>query len=522
MLLGSSNVFNLKTTFRNGIPGKDWISGFLKRHPDLTIRSPTALSTVRARMLNPTVTEKYFLELSNTLLSLGIKDIPVRIWNIDETSVPLLHKPTKIIAEKGIKNIPGRVGNSRDNVSVLACINAEGGEIPPMIIVKGKTYKSLHGYNTKDGVPGAVYTYQQRAWMEDALGEIWFRNHFLRHCGDNRPQIIMLDSHSSHETLGFLEAARENNIIVMAFPPHTTQWLCPLDKSVFGPLSREYNRICSEFMAENPNNMVNKWEWPKLFRQAHDRVFSTTNIKSGFKKCGIFPLDPSAVPSQAFAPSQPFDRKIPDSDISVVDDVMPSKIPTTSDSQMNKGTPLCKITPTVSSLSIETPVASTSHESVSFDNNYDVSNVDLLISMLSGELEYSLDETGAITVQISVACQTSDQVADHDQSFTSPENSLVSVSGNWSNEIDDMFSLSVETPKEKIKTSHKRLTSHRVLTSTDILNQKREEFERKEKEKEEKERKRMEREAKRMEKKNKGIKLPDKKKLSRSAKATET
>ena len=282
MLLGSSNVFNLKTTFRNGIPGKDWISGFLKRHPDLTIRSPTALSTVRARMLNPTVTEKYFLELSNTLLSLGIKDIPVRIWNIDETSVPLLHKPTKIIAEKGIKNIPGRVGNSRDNVSVLACINAEGGEIPPMIIVKGKTYKSLHGYNTKDGVPGAVYTYQQRAWMEDALGEIWFRNHFLRHCGDNRPQIIMLDSHSSHETLGFLEAARENNIIVMAFPPHTTQWLCPLDKSVFGPLSREYNRICSEFMAENPNNMVNKWEWPKLFRQAHDRVFSTTNIKSGF------------------------------------------------------------------------------------------------------------------------------------------------------------------------------------------------------------------------------------------------
>ena len=89
--------FQLKTTFRNGIPGKDWISGLLKRHPDLTIRSPTALSTVHARMLNPTVTEKYFLELSNTLVSLGIKDIPVRIWNINETSVPLLHKPTKII-----------------------------------------------------------------------------------------------------------------------------------------------------------------------------------------------------------------------------------------------------------------------------------------------------------------------------------------------------------------------------------------------------------------------------------------
>ena len=137
----------------------------LKKTPGSNYKVPTVLSTVRARMLNPTVTEKYFLELSNTLVSLGIKDIPVRIWNIDETSVPLLHKPTKIIAEKGIKNNPGRVGNSRDNVSVLACINAERGEIPPMIIVKGKTYKSLHGYNTKDGVLELyIPTSSERGW----------------------------------------------------------------------------------------------------------------------------------------------------------------------------------------------------------------------------------------------------------------------------------------------------------------------------------------------------------------------
>ena len=66
--------------------------------------------------------------------------------------------------------------------------------------------------------------------MEDTLGELWFSNHFLKHCGDAQLQLILLDLHSSHETLGFLEAALDNNVTVMAFPPHTTQWLYSLDK----------------------------------------------------------------------------------------------------------------------------------------------------------------------------------------------------------------------------------------------------------------------------------------------------
>ncbi|MEW8340326.1 MAG: hypothetical protein AB2708_10805 [Candidatus Thiodiazotropha taylori] len=277
----------------------------MERHKDISLRKPTALSTVRARMLNQTVTDNYFCTLSDIMNQLELQDKPMRIWNIDETSVPLLHKPAKVIGPTGVKNILGRVGNSRDNVSVLACVNAAGGEIPPQVIVKGKTYKSLHAYNTNEGVPGSVYTWQE--WMEDALGEIWFREHFLKHCGPDRPQLILLDSHSSHETLGLIEACISNDIALLTFPPHTTQWLCPLDKTVFGPLSRAYSRICSEFMASSPNNMVTKWEWPRLFKLAHDEAFTSSNIVSGFKKCGIFPLSREALPGSATAPSLPFD-----------------------------------------------------------------------------------------------------------------------------------------------------------------------------------------------------------------------
>ena len=69
------------------------------------------------------------------------------------------------------------------------------------------------------------YTYYERAWIEDILGEIWFREHFVKCCGTERPQVLILDSHSAHETLGLLETAKKEGIHLFAFLSHTTQWL---------------------------------------------------------------------------------------------------------------------------------------------------------------------------------------------------------------------------------------------------------------------------------------------------------
>lgn len=177
------------------------MAGFQKRHPDISLRIPTPLNNVRARMLNKEVTNKYFNDLNEGLSQPKLKTESKRIWNIDETNVSLTHKPSRVLAECSQRNVPGRVGNSRDGVSVLACINAAGEVILPMVIVKGLTEKSLNAYNVVEGPQGCKYTYQKKAWMEDVLGVTWFKDHFLKHCGPERPQIIILDSHSSHETL---------------------------------------------------------------------------------------------------------------------------------------------------------------------------------------------------------------------------------------------------------------------------------------------------------------------------------
>jgi hypothetical protein len=101
--------------------------------------------------------------------------------------------------------------------------------------------------------------------------------------------------------------AMDENIHILALPPHTTHQLQPLDRSVFGPLNRAYNKACSQYVQENPLNQINKWSFPGLFRTAWESALTSQNISSGFRACGIYPYDPSVITDEAFAPSQPTD-----------------------------------------------------------------------------------------------------------------------------------------------------------------------------------------------------------------------
>lgn len=83
--------------------------------------------------------------------------------------------------------------------------------------------------------------------------------------------------HKSHETLELINLTRENDIILLSLPPHTTHNLQPLDL-ILQDLKRDF--------AKTP------------------QAFSISNIKSGFKKCGIFPTDRNAIDMSKLLPSE--------------------------------------------------------------------------------------------------------------------------------------------------------------------------------------------------------------------------
>lgn len=193
----------------------------------------------------------------------------------------------------------------------MACVNAAGNKMSPLFIVKGKTSRSLHGFNTLAAPQGTRWHYQANGWMNDEIGERWFEDVFLMECGKERPQLLILDGHSSHESLSIIELAIQNNIHILSLPPHTTHALQPLDRCVFGPLNNAYNTACSDFLNQNPLNAINKWSFPGVLAAAWKTALTKVNIQAGFKSCGIYPFNPSAVAPELLKPSIPSNTPLP-------------------------------------------------------------------------------------------------------------------------------------------------------------------------------------------------------------------
>ncbi|KAL8578093.1 hypothetical protein ACOMHN_055413 [Nucella lapillus] len=207
---------NMKTRFKNGIPGQDYWLGLRRRFSsEVTLRMPEALQQSRMRMINREVVTQYFSELGELMSQLNVK--AQNIWNCDETGLQFQHRPSKIMAAKGARMASARAANDKQSLTIMATISAAGEAMPPMLVAKGKMVKSLHAFATFDAPADAVWTFQDKGWMNDSLGVQWFEKVFLRHCGGERPQLLILNSHSSHEVMELLEKAKEEDICMCWF-----------------------------------------------------------------------------------------------------------------------------------------------------------------------------------------------------------------------------------------------------------------------------------------------------------------
>ena len=80
--------------------------------------------------VNPEAMSQYFDLLNDVLEEYGVKTEPERIYNVDETEMPLDHCPPKIVTQKGHKN--------KSQITVIGCVSATGHAVPPFVIWDAK------------------------------------------------------------------------------------------------------------------------------------------------------------------------------------------------------------------------------------------------------------------------------------------------------------------------------------------------------------------------------------------------
>lgn len=119
-----------------------------------------------------------------------------------------------------------------------------------------------------------------------------------------------MDNHESHVSLEVISFAKENGIILLTIPPHTSHKLQPLDRTVFGPLKSFFNTACDNWMISHPGRTLTIYEIAECLGNAFPLAFTPRNIQNGFKTTGIWPYNKDIFTEDEYLSSYVTDREL--------------------------------------------------------------------------------------------------------------------------------------------------------------------------------------------------------------------
>ena len=161
---------------------------------------------------------------------------------------------------------------SRGFISLLACICADGSFLSPGLIYQGKSGDLqdtwLEDYDSSKDE--AFFAASEKGWTNDDLGLSWLKKVFnpsTKPKAGNGKRLLLVDGHSSHINMAFVDYCDQNGIILAVLPPHSTHRLQPLDVGIFSPLAKAYsNEIDRLIQSSQGFSSISKRTFWVLFR----------------------------------------------------------------------------------------------------------------------------------------------------------------------------------------------------------------------------------------------------------------
>ncbi|KAH9639510.1 hypothetical protein HF086_004336 [Spodoptera exigua] len=263
---------NRPNPFKNDVPGEKWLKLFLKRHPEVAVRTPesvTAASSV----------------------------IPVEFLTATkQISCCVCPKTGVVLALKGDRNVYEiDRGQAKSSITVMFTFCANGDLTPPMIILP---YKRLPGDIATKVPEEWGIGLSDNGWMKAELFYDYINNvlhPYLLKKGQMFPIILFVDGHKTHLTLQVSELCTKLKIILIALYPNCTRILQPADVAAFFPLKCAWKQSVLRWRRDHPTQALTKADFVPILKTAIDVSLKPATIKNGFKACGLLPWNPDAL-----------------------------------------------------------------------------------------------------------------------------------------------------------------------------------------------------------------------------------
>ena len=196
-----------------------WFRRFKQRNPSTSLRTGDSMASVRFQCTTDEIIKEYFELLETVLQEFELCDKPGQIYNVDETGMSLDPPKLRVCALKGQKKVRQRGSANRSNITVVGSVSATGHIIPPFVIFEGR---NVNHSLSQGEAPSSRYGTSPKGWIDTELFRLWFTDHFLRHATAARPLLLLMDGHSSHYQPALVRFAKENDVVILRLPSHTS------------------------------------------------------------------------------------------------------------------------------------------------------------------------------------------------------------------------------------------------------------------------------------------------------------